>query len=449
MVVTLDFISNLVVVESDGGHLDKFVFDKAESYIFSFLNDILNKNKPTTSVSPSVNDSISILKNLIPPDDTFQSFKSSKPKVAVIGGGVFGATTALELGENFEVKVYESNPHLLSRASYWNQWRHHSGFHYPLSHATVEEIIKTKTVFEKEYGEAIRFDIPSIYLVASSAEEIPAERYLATCDLYRLNYKIVPVPPEVRDSSVSLALSTDEGIYNIKILQDLLTEKISRYSNIDLALNCKVTGVTLAKNNKKVVSSMDNKGVEDFTEFDFVVDCSNATANVFSEELKPEAKGVKYEIVELLELELKDLPEICLTVIDGPFVSLTSMGEKNKFLLSHRDHSVLKRVYSDEPLDVEKIKIESNSENILNSARQYFSCLENIKSVKSFISMKSISPYQNEVWERPTIIRNQKFGIVSVIGGKILTSVANAKEVRGILEGQVSSGRKVANKDKE
>lgn len=440
MVITLDFISNLITIEKEGGHLDKTIFNPHESNIFSFLKDVLDNKKSTPLIAPSASASISILKKLIPPKTAFDSARNSKPRVAVLGGGVFGATTALELSDNFDVKVYESQPSLLSKASYWNQWRHHSGFHYPLSHATVDEIVKTKAAFEEEYSEAIRFDIPSFYFVASNAREIPAERYLSTCDLYNLNYNIVAPPSSVRDSTVSLSLLTDEGIYNIKTLQDILTAKINSSAAIDLALNCKVTSVSLDKNNRKIVSSTTVEGIEESSEFDYVVDCSNATANVFSEELKPAAKSVKYEVVELLELEL-ELSAVCLTVIDGPFVSLTSMGDKNKFLLSHRDHSVLKRFYSEEPPNLEMLEIKSNRENILNEAKKYFSCLENVKNIKSFISMKSISPYQSEVWERPTIIRNHKFGVVSVIGGKILTSVENAKEVRAILEEQLSTER--------
>ena len=67
-------------------------------------------------------------------------------------------------------------------------------------------------------------------------------------------------------------------------------------------------------------------------------------------------KKVRLECVEMLELEL-DIPPMCLTFIDAPFLSLTYMLKKNRFFLTHRDLSVLQRAYESNHLQFKFILI--------------------------------------------------------------------------------------------
>ncbi|MFN3453891.1 MAG: FAD-dependent oxidoreductase, partial [Pseudobdellovibrio sp.] len=58
--------------------------------------------------------------------------KSIKTKVAIIGGGIFGATAAYILAkEGFKVTLFEKESELFGGASLFNHNRHHFGFHYP------------------------------------------------------------------------------------------------------------------------------------------------------------------------------------------------------------------------------------------------------------------------------------------------------------------------------
>ena len=46
-------------------------------------------------------------------------------KIAVIGGGIFGVTTALILSANHSVELFEKNSDILKAASGSNQYRVH------------------------------------------------------------------------------------------------------------------------------------------------------------------------------------------------------------------------------------------------------------------------------------------------------------------------------------
>ena len=89
---------------------------------------------------------------------------SRKPTVAVIGGGIFGATCAAELGEFCDVTLIERHDELLGEASTLNQWRYHHGFHYPRSIEMIREIQECRHEFEAVYGDAIVGDVASYTL---------------------------------------------------------------------------------------------------------------------------------------------------------------------------------------------------------------------------------------------------------------------------------------------
>lgn len=76
-------------------------------------------------------------------------FKSAlAPKVAVVGGGIFGCTTAWKLAkEGYNVTLYEKNNNIISQASNINQYRLHRGYHYPRSEETAEQSLLDGNVF--------------------------------------------------------------------------------------------------------------------------------------------------------------------------------------------------------------------------------------------------------------------------------------------------------------
>ena len=102
---------------------------------------------------------------------------SRKPRVAVIGGGIFGATCAAELGDFCDVTLIERHDELLSEASTLNQWRYHHGFHYPRSIEMIHEIKECRHEFEAVYGEAIISGFASTTLLPVRRGSSPASGF--------------------------------------------------------------------------------------------------------------------------------------------------------------------------------------------------------------------------------------------------------------------------------
>ena len=69
-----------------------------------------------------------------------RKFLEKQKKIAVVGGGIFGCTTAWKLAEiGYNVTLYEQNDDIITQASYVNQYRLHRGYHYPRSKETAEQ----------------------------------------------------------------------------------------------------------------------------------------------------------------------------------------------------------------------------------------------------------------------------------------------------------------------
>jgi glycine/D-amino acid oxidase-like deaminating enzyme len=77
-------------------------------------------------------------------------------KLAIIGGGAFGAVIALKLAEAGEsVTIFERRDELLLGASV-NGNRLHYGFHYPRDDETARQCLRGYREFRREFGVAIR-----------------------------------------------------------------------------------------------------------------------------------------------------------------------------------------------------------------------------------------------------------------------------------------------------
>ncbi len=82
--------------------------------------------------------------------------KNRKLKIAVVGGGIFGVTTAVKLAqEGYKVDLFEKENDILKAASGINQFRLHRGYHYPRSMETIRDCIRAEASFLEEYGQAV------------------------------------------------------------------------------------------------------------------------------------------------------------------------------------------------------------------------------------------------------------------------------------------------------
>jgi len=352
----------------------------------------------------------------------------TRPRIAVVGGGIFGTTCALELSRIGDVTLFERNADLLTETTATNQRRHHSGFHYPRSYDTIAEIRAAQRDFEAEYGDAIDRGVPAYYCTSATGIEIPADRYLAACRSNHLDFSTVDPPAGIVNSSaVSLCLLTDEGVYDVDRLRDIVTRRLAGTPRVRCRLRTTVaSGVITSDGTKRLTSHGPDGTIEE--SFDYLVNATFAGRNLVAQWFGVPIEPLRFDLCELLLLRLP-IPQICVTVMDGPFTSLTGTGRENLFFLSHIHDSVSRSVIPDDGLPPTWSGVVSNRANLLRHAERYLPIVTQAYDVQSQWMTRAVNAFARDFDARPTVITDHGFGCWSVLGGKVVTAVTNAREI--------------------
>ena len=353
--------------------------------------------------------------------------RKASPRVAVMGGGIFGASCALELSRHADVTLFERHRDLLTEASYLNQWRFHSGFHYPRSLETMAEIQATRDDFYSRFGESV-LDITSYYCTAKGGEQITAERYLGVCRENRLRFEIEGPPCGLIDGSqISLSLKTDEGVFDFPVLKRMVEERLERNPRICCLLGTEVTDGRIAAGGTKVLTSVSaGRSVEEG--FDYVINTTYANTNLLAKWFRFPPRRLRFDYCEMAVLEI-EMPNISMTVLDGPFCSLVSTGHDNIFLLSHMHESLLGSVITADGMPPVWGPMPANRLNMIRNCAVYFPVLRQAKLVESRFGVRTVVAGSEDFDGRPTVVTDHGFGCWSVLGGKISTCVSNARQI--------------------
>ncbi len=353
----------------------------------------------------------------------------SRPRVAIVGGGVFGATCALELSRTCEVVLYERHAGLLSEASYLNQWRHHSGFHYPRSIETIQEVQAAKGDFESVFEDSICRDVDAYFAVSAFGTEISRERYLSTCRANGLRFREVEPPRDILyPDRVSVCLHTDEAVIDIKRLTRMLTRRLEGARHVALRLQCEVRGARLLSDGRKRLA-VRGPGGDSTEDFDCLVNATYANSNIIARWLGFPTRPLRFDLLELAVYRIPGARRFMMTLIDAPFTSLTSVGSDDLFMLSHIHHSVLARRVTPDGMPPRWGNLASNRDNLLRHGLRYMPILRDASYVESRVGVRAVEAYSEDFDGRPTVITPHGFGCWSILGGKIVTAVTNAREL--------------------
>ena len=91
-------------------------------------------------------------------------------KIAVIGSGFYGSSLAIILSKKYKVDLYEKKSQIFNGASACNQFRFHSGYHYPRSQKTVDEINNSKKDFISFYSKKVFENTVNYYAIAKKSK---------------------------------------------------------------------------------------------------------------------------------------------------------------------------------------------------------------------------------------------------------------------------------------
>ena len=359
------------------------------------------------------------------------------PKIAVVGGGIFGATAALALSRFGRVHLFEEHPSLMQEASYVNQYRHHWGYHYPRSLETTEESKKARSSFESIFEDAVVRNFPAFYCVSRQNSKVSGPDYLRFCRTNGLPFtRSYPSQDFLNRKKISLCLKTSEPIYDYQKLKKIMETHIKRRETISLHLSSRVDKKFLGQDGKKYLWATE-RGRQYKIPFDFVVNATYAKMNAFAHWFGFPIKPLRMDLVELVVVRLP-IPAMALTIMDGAFPTLVTTGKSGLFTLGHVRESVRKSSVPSDGLVPQWRLPRSNWQKIVSDSQNWFPILRFAEHVESRFVVRAVNAYREHDDARPSDIIRHGFGCWSILGGKVITAVSTAnsiaKELKQILD---------------
>lgn len=320
----------------------------------------------------------------------------------VIGGGIFGVTAALELARaGAAVTLYEQRADILTGATARNFFRLHRGYHYPRDPVTAGQSRDGCESFTRMFGEALTPAVPHYYAIAAEGSLTSADQFARHCDEFGL--PALPArPPFLAPGSVQECFEVGESYYDAGILRRLCRERLRR-ANVSVEMGCTLSPAAIGRAH------------------DVVVVAAYAGLNEVLAGLGCPPMDLQYETCEVAVIEAPRLPPASLVVMDGPFMSVAPYG-RGLHILYDVEHSVHTRATGDR-LPASALASRTRFAAMLASARRFVTGLEDARQVGSLQSVRVVLPGVDTTDARPTQVTWMSDRVLSVLSGKVCTSV--------------------------
>ena len=363
----------------------------------------------------------------LPSRDSTGSKPKSSPRVAVIGGGAFGVTSAVKLGQSgCNVDLFEKADDILTAASGINQYRLHRGYHYPRSPETASSCLVSEPSFRGEYGEAVVEDFDHYYCIATRGSRTSADQFTAFCEAQGLELER-SCPGPVRAEAVDLCVRVNECLFDPAILRSICWDRLRR-AQVNVFLRTDA--------NKRDLSS-----------YDYVVVCTYSAINQSLRDF-PDARR-EYQF-ELCEKPVVRLPESfhgkSIVVLDGPFMCVDPLGSNGLFVLGNVVHAIHQTNVGRSPIISRRYRqwlnkgiVEdppvTNFNQFISSASGFFNDIGRAEHVGSMFTIRTVFPDRDGTDERPTLVEQLGDRTIVVFSGKIGTCVQAAHQVVRLVTG--------------
>lgn len=236
-----------------------------------------------------------------------------KAKIAVAGAGIYGSTIAIRLAERgHDVHLFDPLG-IVRAASAINQYRVHSGYHYPRSPETIREAMEARAEFLDMFAPAIVRGTRHFYAIPKHDSLTSTETFETVMQRHGLPLR--PCRPDWMDFGfIAACYEVEEHLYDPEVLRELVASRIR-----SLEIHFKQSAFSPQMR----------------PDYDFVVWAVYGLGH---------SRGLfeiaKYQVAEKI---LIDLPEklrgVSLIVVDGPFTAFDPYGNSRRFLFGSAKHT--------------------------------------------------------------------------------------------------------------
>ena len=248
--------------------------------------------------------------------------------VVIIGAGFYGCYIAkkiIEQNPKIKIDIYEKNSDILLGPARYNQYRLHTGFHYPRSFETIEQTIMGAKIFKKEFKNFFYYPRNNLYAIHKNSLT-NFKDYLKILNNFKLKFKI----EKLNGIDYFRNISDIEGVVKVKegvIKIDKLLRQIKKqtFKLTNIKLNQEITNVD---SNCGVIVS---KSGEVKKKYDFIINTTYVNPNLG---MSKDIFKLKYELAALVICKNIFNKSIGITIMDGDHISLYPMSNKVSSLSS-------------------------------------------------------------------------------------------------------------------
>lgn len=357
----------------------------------------------------------------------------TKKQILIIGGGVFGLSAAIVLGEaGYSVTLVEQRNDIMLEASLVNQNRVHLGYHYPRSTSTAEESLAGLQSFKEFYGDAIYDTFDKYYAIAKKGSHVNVNEFEKFCRDIDLPLKEAwPEDGVLNKEMVETCWLTPEPIFDYHKLKQIIIYRIQRTRNIRVIRNTKpIAYEKISDGSFKVQLTNGYK-----LHVDFILNSTYAGIPDFANSNRLEPIKGKFQlcVMPILDTTYQFKKPFGITVMDGPFCSIMPKGfNKQHFILYHVVHSVIQQHVGYHSVDWSPIDgfVELD---IMELSKIYYPILDKMTLRDSWITTRIVLPDQELDDARPTKLIKHDEDVYSIFSGKLTTCVDAAYSVLTLL----------------
>ncbi len=356
----------------------------------------------------------------------------------IIGAGLYGLYSALIIArQGKNVVVLEADSRAFSRATYINQARVHMGYHYPRSISTA---VKSKNYFDRfcaDFPDCIHSEFDQVYATSSTFSFTNAQQFIKFCKDANIMCEELAVSRYFKNKTCDGAFLTKEYTYDAKILSEMLLKELKLYKNAKILYDNAVCAMEKSENeiNIKTINGQEYSAK-------FVLNATYASVNELLGMLNFPIFKIKYELCEIILCKVsKELENIGITVMDGPFFSIMPFGKTGLHSLTSVTFTPHVASFNELPtFNCQKINTDCKPGALKNCndciakpqsafaymsglAKKYLKDCYNFEYHSSLFSVKPILKASEVDDSRPTTVKKhcENPTFVSVLSGKINT----------------------------
>lgn len=348
---------------------------------------------------------------------------------AVIGGGFYGTFIATYLVERRgfrRVTLIERENELLQRASFANQARVHSGYHYPRSFTTAYRSRINLPRFAKDFPDVVRCDFTKVYAIARTNSKVTVGQFMRFCR--EIGAPLAPAPADVRalfeHRLVESAFLVEEYAFDASALRRRAREDLRR-NGVETILGARVESLHRDAGAIRLRASLRDGACLELAAR-HVFNCTYSGLNQFGGDFPATRVRLKHEIAELVLVRPPSaLDGLGITVMDGSFFSIMPFPARGVYSLSHVRYTP-HQPWADEPgvdpyARLDAYDKASRVDRMVRDASRYLPAVRDVRVEGSLFEVKTVLVKNEADDGRPILFQTHpELGSChSILGAKI------------------------------